>query len=107
MRRRKPEGMTAEEWEDWVDGNRRLLHASGLPNYIFETRKVWLEFLDHGYAADPRTSTCSGLSGLTPLQMASLLRVLSITPEYLNSVAGRKAVIWAAEQIEAAHHEHS
>jgi hypothetical protein len=74
-----------------------------LPDFIFDSRARWLEFLDHGRLCYPNSVTATGLGDLTPPQIASFLRLLCITPEYLSSLAAHMAVIWAAEYIEATH----
>jgi hypothetical protein len=67
-----------KRWRDFLQANALLLHASGLPISLYESRKLFDDFLMHGYSGSTRFS----VNGLSAVQREALVEVVV---EYLRS----------------------
>jgi hypothetical protein len=79
-------------WACWRRENNQLIAVARVPNFIVETRRNWLNFLDNGYLEERGPSTHSNydIRVLPRDEQEKMLQLIETYPDGTESEAARR-----------------
>jgi len=86
-----------QQWADWRRQHADLIHATGLPEHVFEPEN-WYFFTEHGFLMQ----SGADLSEMTLPQKVALLRLMMQRPIDLRSHVGHLLVLTTLDALEQA-----